>query len=103
MDVTGSNPVSGSRIWFCNSVGSECLLYKEEVVGRGGNPFKIVDGVESWVICVEQMDRKYSPENNSNDVIREKWRKNSIKIRETMTLLSPEAKKSITSYYEKNK
>jgi len=52
---------------------------------------------------VEQMDRKYSPENNSNDVIREKWRKNSIKIRETMTLLSPEAKKSITSYYEKNK
>lgn len=64
-----------------------------------GNPFDIIDGKEKWLITKEKYDKIYNDEYSES----KKWRDNSIKIAETMQLLTPESKKLIKLYYDKNK
>jgi hypothetical protein len=68
-----------------------CSKYPE--IRGGNNPFDKVNNIENWKICKNEMDQ-----NNNWD----KWKENSIKIEETMNLLSEKAKETIKEYYNKN-
>jgi hypothetical protein len=70
-----------------------CSKYPE--ISGSSNPFDIIDGNEKWKIAKEELDNHKS--------LGEKWMENSIKIEETMSLLSDKAKNTIKEYYNKNK
>jgi hypothetical protein len=68
-----------------------CSKYPE--IRGSKNPFDKTNGIENWKIFKNEMDHK-------NDW--DKWKENSIKIDETMNLLSEKAKETIKEYYNKN-
>ena len=68
-----------------------CSKYPE--IHGGGNPFDKTDGIENWKVSKNKMD---------NDTNWDKWKENSIKIEDTMSLLSEKAKETIKEYYNKN-
>ena len=68
-----------------------CSKYPE--IRGGGNPFDKTDGIENWKVYKNKMD---------NDNNWDKWKENSIKIEDTMSLLSEKAKETIKEYYNKN-
>jgi hypothetical protein len=68
-----------------------CSKYPE--IRGSKNPFDKTNGIENWKIFKNEMDHK-------NDW--DKWKENSIKIEETMSLLSEKAKETIKEYYNKN-
>jgi hypothetical protein len=73
-----------------------CSKYPE-INNETSSPFKVIDSKESWVERLDYMDNLYK------DSSPERWLNNSTKIRETMSLLSKEAKDTIEKYYDKNK
>ena len=68
-----------------------CSKYPE--IRGYNNPFDKTNGIENWKVSKNEMDH----DNNYN-----KWNENSIKIEETMSLLSDKAKETIKEYYKKN-
>ena len=68
-----------------------CSKYPE--IRDYNNPFDKTNGIENWKVSKDKMD---------NDTNWDKWKENSIKIEETMSLLSEKAKETIKEYYNKN-
>lgn len=68
-----------------------CSKYPE--IRDYNNPFDKTNGIENWKVSKNKMD---------NDTNWDKWKENSIKIEETMSLLSEKAKETIKEYYNKN-
>jgi hypothetical protein len=68
-----------------------CSKYPE--IHDYNNPFDKTNGIENWKVSKDKMD------NDTNSV---KWKENSIKIGETMSLLSEKAKETIKEYHNKN-
>lgn len=79
-----------NNTWFI-----ACSKYPE--INGQGTPFDIVDGVERWKKVKNDSDLEYT----SDRPVSVKWRENSIKIEETMNLLSDKAKDTIKEYYNK--
>lgn len=72
-----------------------CSKYPE--INGQGTPFDIIDGIERWEKVKKDSDLIYT----SDQPTSVKWRENSIKIEETMNLLSDKAKDTIKEYYNK--
>lgn len=96
-----------------------CSEYPE-MGGTEGTPFDIVDGEESWISVMKDYNenvfnksilkaeiKKYKKNSLERSFAEshlrqaDKWIENSQKIEETISLLSPEAKRAIVHYYEK--
>lgn len=75
-----------------------CSEYPEIIIT--GNPFEKIDGVDRWDYERTKRDIESNPDKYKQD---EKWIKNSKKIKETLDLLSDEAKNLIIEYYDRNK
>jgi hypothetical protein len=75
-----------NKAWYLS-----CSKYPE--IRGYNNPFDKTDGIENWKVSKNEMD---------NDTNWGKWKENSIKIGETMNLLSEKAKETIKEYYNKN-
>ena len=79
--------------WNKNNKGWYLACSKYPEIRGYNNPFDKVNDIENWKVCKNEND-KISNWNN--------WEENSIKIEETMSLLSEKAKKTITEYYNKS-
>lgn len=81
--------------WNKNNKGWYLACSKYPEIHEYNNPFDKVNGIENWKISKNAMDLMVPP------ILLNKWKENSIKIEETMYLLSDEAKETIIKYYEK--
>lgn len=79
--------------WNKNDNGWYLACSKYPEIRGGGNPFDKTDRIENWKVYKNKMD---------NDTNWDKWKENSIKIEDTMSLLSEKAKETIKEYYNKN-
>lgn len=79
--------------WNKNNKGWYLACSKYPEIRDYNNPFDKTNGIENWKVSKNKMD---------NDTNWDKWKENSIKIEETMSLLSEKAKETIKEYYNKN-
>ena len=79
--------------WNKNDDGWYLACSKYPEIRDYNNPFDKTNGIENWKVSKNKMD---------NDTNWDKWKENSIKIEETMSLLSEKAKETIKEYYNKN-